>query len=261
MIKILLLKRDHREVASKQIGEFADRRHVERIISKSRVVIAPDRTIIAVYLKQRIDPDLIKPAYKLWSTVRDLPSNRATAVGTRSLPRVKMDGTLSERHGVSKLVLKDLRARHGWLGYVKRHKTQLTKRNPEWLSSNKRLIKRLNRLYEKYVPHIHAIQLTAIEKTPNCRIRKSVFSTVYLALNFRTAYHRDSGNLPGVMTALIPMGNFTGGELVFPRWRIAVALRPGDVLFFDPQQIHGNLPIVGNRLSAAFYCGELVPAV
>jgi hypothetical protein len=70
----------------------------------------------------------------------------------------------------------------------------------------------------------------------------------------RSAYHADRGNLPGVMSAIMPMGNFTGGELILARWRLAVAFKPGDLLLFDPQQVHGNLPFEGERLSAIFYC-------
>ena len=56
------------------------------------------------------------------------------------------------------------------------------------------------------------------------------------------------------MSAVVSMGTFTGGELVLPRWRIAIANRPGDLLLFDSQQLHGNLPFAGDRLSAIFYC-------
>ncbi len=56
------------------------------------------------------------------------------------------------------------------------------------------------------------------------------------------------------MTAILPMGKFSGGELVLARWRVAIAYKPGDLLFFDPQCLHGNLPFKGERLSAAFYC-------
>jgi hypothetical protein len=89
-------------------------------------------------------------------------------------------------------------------------------------------------------------------------LAKSVFTTVYVAKNFRTAYHRDAGNLRGVMTCLLPMGEFSGGALVLPRFRIAFAFKPGDVLFFNPQELHGNLPFKGERLSAALYCGGWV---
>jgi hypothetical protein len=39
----------------------------------------------------------------------------------------------------------------------------------------------------------------------------------------------NGSNLRGVMTALIAMGNLAGDDLVLPRWRIAFALRPGDL--------------------------------
>jgi len=68
------------------------------------------------------------------------------------------------------------------------------------------------------------------------------------------AHAGNGGNLRGVMTALIAMGNFEGGALVLPRWWRAISLRPGDLLLFDPQNLHGNLPFQGERLSAAFYC-------
>jgi hypothetical protein len=43
---------------------------------------------------------------------------------------------------------------------------------------------------------------------------------------------------------------------VLPRWRIRIALLPGDLLFFDPLQPHGNLPIVGDRASLVLYCAR-----
>lgn len=49
-------------------------------------------------------------------------------------------------------------------------------------------------------------------------------------------------------------GNFTGAELVFPRWRLGVAFKRGDLLFFNPQEIHGNLAFEGERTSCALYC-------
>jgi hypothetical protein len=71
-------------------------------------------------------------------------------------------------------------------------------------------------------------------------------------------YYKDLPNTMSVITVV--GGNYTGGELCFPRYRIAFALRPGDVLFFPGQELlHGNLPINGNRLSVVCYC-ERLPA-
>jgi hypothetical protein len=66
-------------------------------------------------------------------------------------------------------------------------------------------------------------------------------------------YHHDDGNIPGALGVLTVAGEFTGGLLVFPKFRVAVNLRPGDVLIADNRELHGNTPITGNRLSIVCY--------
>jgi hypothetical protein len=122
------------------------------------------------------------------------------------------------------------------------------------LDRNRRVIERANSIYAEYLPTYYAIQRAAVEQMPASRLWKTAFTTVYVIRNHRCAYHRDRGNLHGVMSCLMPMGKFTGGELALPRWRVAIAFKAGDLLLFDPQQVHGNLPFEGERLSAALYC-------
>jgi len=262
-VKTLWLGRDYREAAVRQEGQFPDSSHVRQILDEDTTVIVPGGRISAVLLCDAIPPARHKLAYELWRTVGELPSNRATAVGVPSLPRLKSDGTLGERRGVPREVLEILKghgARHGMLGYLDAtpdqpcHKTPLSIRRPELLDGNRPLIELVDALYKRHTPTFYAKQQAEVEKVPCWRLWNTVFSTVYIAKNFRTAYHTDSGNLRGVMSAMMPMGKFTGGELILARWRIAIAYKPGDLLLFDPQQLHGNLPFEGERLSAIFYC-------
>jgi hypothetical protein len=51
------------------------------------------------------------------------------------------------------------------------------------------------------------------------------------------------------------MGDFDGAELELPRFRLAVAFKPGDLLIFNPGELHGNLPFKGERISMALNCG------
>lgn len=266
-IKTLQLIHDYKAAIAKLKAQHAAPSHVDQIIDEDTVVIAPNGNIIAVFLKQVIEPALYRRAYKRWRTINELPDNRATAAGSLSLRRFRKDGTLGPRIGVPKRVLKILKkqgVRHGMLGYLDAtpdkscHKTRLTKEHPEMLYRNRTLIELVDKLYQQYLRKFYAVQRAEVEKAPKFRLWLTVFSTIYLAKNFRTAYHTDSGNLLGVMTALMAMGNFTGGELVLPRWRIGFSLRPGDLLFFDPQQLHGNLPFEGKRLSAAFFCARRI---
>lgn len=257
------LRHDYKEATAELRGKHPAPSHIDQTIDKDTVVIAPGGTVLAVLITQKIDPELYKPAYELWKTVCELPSNRATAVGSPSLPQHRKDGTLSERRGVPKLVLEILEeqgVRQGVLGYLDAtpdqscHETPLSINRPEMLDRNELLIKRVDELYAQHMPSLYAIQRAEVEKAPRWRLGNTVFTTIYIIKQLRSAYHADRGNLRGVMSAMLPMGEFTGGELILPRWRIAIAYKPGDLLLFDPQQLHGNLPFEGERLSAIFYC-------
>jgi hypothetical protein len=262
-LRTLLLKHDYQRVAAKLKGTHPAPSHADKVIAQDTRLVAPDGNTKAIVLTQRIDPHLIRRAYALWRTVDGPLSNRATVIGSFSLPRLMKDGTLSERHGVPKSVL-EIQEKHGVrqgvLGFLDAtpdqpcHKTPLSIDRPEMLDRTKTLIEQVNELYEQYMPDLHAIQLAEVKKAPRSRLWDTAFSTIYIVTQLRSAYHADRGNLRGVMSALLPMGNFTGGGLVFPRWRIAIAFMPGDLLLFDPQQLHGNLPFEGERLSAVFYC-------
>jgi hypothetical protein len=258
MMKTLLIKQDYKKAATKLIGQFPDLSHVTDMLDTATKVVTPDGRTSAVFLPGKISLKLLRRAHRLLKPVDGLVTNRAVAVGTRSLPRsMNKQGVPSPRSGVNARVLEVLEARQGILGYLDRplRKSTLTLKHPEMLKGNRRLVRVVDELYKRTLPIQYATQSAELRKvSPEPRIANSVFSSVYVTKNFRTAYHIDANNLRGVMTALIPIGKFTGGELVLPRWRIAFAFKPGDLLLFDPQQVHGNLPFRGERLSAAFYC-------
>lgn len=266
-MKTLYLRHDYREATDGLDGQFADRSHVRQTLDEDTKLVAPDGTITAILLCDVIPPARHKRAFELCQIIHELPSNRPTAVGSPSLPRLKSDGTVGNRRGVPKPVLKVLKAQgagHAMLGYVDAtpdqpcHKTPLTVRYPELLDANRPLVEIVDARYRQHAPTVYARQRAETEKAPQWRLWDTAFSTVYVTKNFRSAYHSDTGNLPGVLSALMPAGKFTGGELVLARWRIAIAFKPGDVLLFDPQQLHGNLPFKGQRLSAAFFCARRI---
>jgi hypothetical protein len=259
-VRTLYLSRDFEQELKSAKPDFADQSHVDQFIDVDTTVITPERRVIAVVLCSAIPAEFHMVAFDLWqSQVNDLLTNRPKAVGTEQLPtETNRRGVVGKRLGVNELVLADEPGRQAILGYKRRPgaATKLTLQHPEVLEGNQALIELIASLYKENLPTFYARQRAEIKRTPNCRLWQTPFSTIYLAKNFRTAYHRDAGNLAGAMTALTPTGKFVGAELVLPRWGIAFRLRPGDLLFFDPQQLHGNLPIRGERISAALYCAQ-----
>ena len=134
----------------------------------------------------------------------------------------------------------------------------MTLTHPEMLEGNRALIEMADRLYAENLPTYYARQRSALEQVP-WTLWDTVFVNAYVAKRFPTAVHRD-GNLKGMRTVITPLGKFSGGELVLLRWRVAIPYRPGDLVIFNAEDLHGNLKIEGPRLSVALYCPRWIAA-
>jgi hypothetical protein len=122
-------------------------------------------------------------------------------------------------------------------------------------------VQAVNDVFQRECPERYDAQMQAVARThPYYVIPRTAFTTVTVNRNYQTAVHKDKGDLPegfGVMS-VIRAGEYAGGYLVFPRWRVAVDMRSRDVLLADVHEWHGNTPILGaagrfNRLSCVFY--------
>jgi hypothetical protein len=118
--------------------------------------------------------------------------------------------------------------------------------------------------FREQLPARYEAQMVAVQSIhrdfviPGCP-----FTTVTLNRNWQTAVHVDDGDLRagfGVMTVL-RAGEYRGGFLVWPKYRVAVDMRNGGILLADVHEHHANTPITGGeaeyvRLSLVFYVRE-----
>lgn len=264
-MKILLLTDDYQEAAERLLGKFPHPSNCPRIIDSDTTVIA-DGEVRVIFLRNVILPHLHKLAFQFWKNVDDPLTNRTAILATPSLHRsTGLDGSLSPRHGANarvEKVAKDEGAAQGVLGWdaKKGGLTPMSQKHREMLNANRTLIELVDSLYEKYLPNAHATQRVAVKMNadPDCRIGHTAFSNVYVLKQWASPYHRDTNNLHGVPTAIICCGKFSAGEFQMPRWQLRIPYQPGDLILFDPQQLHGVLPFTGWRLSAAFYASKYV---
>ena len=74
------------------------------------------------------------------------------------------------------------------------------------------------------------------------------FTTLTVNSTFRTGAHRDAGDFADGFSNLCVLTNgkkYSGGFLVLPEIRVAINIRPGDLLLIgNHEYIHGNTPIV-----------------
>ncbi len=106
----------------------------------------------------------------------------------------------------------------------------------------------LDRGFAELLPTRHAAQREAANKIdPAFLVPETVFTTITVNKTFRTAAHRDAGDFSNGLSNLLVLsnnGNYTGGYLILPEVRIAVNVRPGDLLLVNNHEyIHGNTPI------------------
>ena len=91
----------------------------------------------------------------------------------------------------------------------------------------------------------------------------TVFTTITVNRNWRTACHKDAGDYPQGFGNLVVLegGAYKGGYTGFPKYRVAVDVREGDFLAMDVHQWHCNTEIeaVGSeyeRISVVSYARE-----
>jgi hypothetical protein len=137
-------------------------------------------------------------------------------------------------------------------------------KNPARFRRARPFIQAVDRVFAETLPKPYAAQKAAIDSThPDFKIRDTAFTTVTVNKNWQTAVHQDDGDFAagfGVMSVL-DVGDYDGGYLVFPKYRVGVDMRRGGVCLADVHEFHGNTPILGNeeeyvRLSLVFYMRE-----
>lgn len=129
--------------------------------------------------------------------------------------------------------------------------TSYTEKNPELFELAYPFLQTLNKGFRELLPWRWNNQREAADKLdPRFLVPGTVFTTITVNKTFRTACHRDAGDLDAGLSNLLVLGTgeYTGGYLVFPEYRIAVNVRPGDLLLVNNHEIiHGNTPIVLNN--------------
>jgi hypothetical protein len=250
------------EAADKLAGEFIGHEHYDRLLQESADVYKPDGSPLIKFRKGVLPPELCEAAYPIIRRAAATTSNRGMAGGkvdptrtrqsaeqsaTRYRP-LKRDGTISNTTQANVV-------ESGVVGFMDRATRfpycRMTAFHMDNLGEMQRvlpLFRAVNEVFEHEAPERYAAQLAKVTAThPDFLISGTAFTTVTVNRNFRTAVHKDAGDLKegfGVM-AVLEWGKYDGGYLVFPKFRVAVDLRQGDVLLADVHEWHGNTPLNG----------------
>jgi hypothetical protein len=121
-----------------------------------------------------------------------------------------------------------------------------TKRWDEFVEQ-KGFFHEVNTIFKETLPAKFQVLMDRFSKVKDERYNLfgTAFTTATINNNFQVAMHRDGNNAEGAVAALCVMeiGDWKGGEFVFPELGIGFDIRAGDIFIGDNQKlIHGMLP-------------------
>jgi len=130
------------------------------------------------------------------------------------------------------------------------------------------LVKDADRVYREAFPKPYKVQSSFVAGlSKDFVIPGSVFTTLTVNNNVCGTVHCDKGDYKGGLGLISyhRRGSFTGGELVFPRYKVFLDLHDRDVLFFDPHEWHGVNQMRhtdpkqdGQRISVVYYVRQRI---
>lgn len=116
---------------------------------------------------------------------------------------------------------------------------------PQW-ETLRPFLQAIARHFEARLPDRYAVQMAEVNKTyPEWVVPGTPFSTVTVNNTYPTGTHLDAGDLEAGFSTLacLRKGSYTGGQLVFPKYRVALDMQHGDLALIDAHEYHGNTAI------------------
>ena len=104
----------------------------------------------------------------------------------------------------------------------------------------------VGKLAAEHTPHEYARQMRYVDRTPSeYVIPETPFTTITVNNTYATGVHTDKGDLDEGISCLtfLRRGEYAGGQLCFPQYRVAVDGQHGDLLLMDAHQWHGNVAL------------------
>ena len=248
--------------ATKLLGKFANESHYDKVITE-KCVARDNGEFVFAYVPNAIPSKLIKNSYADMKSACKTTTNRfSAAYGGSRRQTIKKDGTKSNTFHAEAISssIGGYFDRYPRIPYCRM--CSFTEKNPEKWANILPVIHKVNKICEESAPELYKKQKKAIEKcSQDFVIKDTAFTTTTFNLNWRSAFHRDKKNFEGGFAgmAVLGAGKYDGAYLCFPEYRVAVNIRPSDVIVMNNTTLmHGNTEFEGEygdyeRLSMVCY--------
>jgi hypothetical protein len=231
------------EAMRQREGKLPGPRDYDALLTGAARVAKPDGSPLCVLLPGAVTEQMDAPGvYDVLHSLRtQISVNRGKASGT---PRFKSGQSRSYTRKLRSAIIGAVDP----IGQTKYCRlTSWTGKNlPQWQALHP-LLQAVAAALAEHVPARYSAQLRRAESThPAWVVPGTPFTTVTVNNSFATGCHTDKGDLDeGFSTiCVIRRGSYTGGQLVFPQYRLAADLGHGDLILMDAHEWHGNVQLV-----------------
>lgn len=249
MIEARLRSRVSKEALKERVGKVLRENDYDAVVTGPAKFFQPDGRPLFVYvpgvLKESMDT-----AYETLTTIRGVTTNRGLASGT---PRTEMTEKRSYSMPVMSVILGSYEdsGNYRYCRLTAWTAKELEDRWPQLFP----LFTTMGEQFKAVVPDRYEAQMKQVAKTkPEWVIPGTPYTTITVNNSYSTGVHTDKGDLDAGFSclAVARRGNYTGGTLTFPEYRVAVNMNDGDLLLMDAHQWHGNTQMIcecGNVLN------------
>jgi hypothetical protein len=262
--------RSDAEVASLHY-DFANPAHYEYLIDEDALVVGPDG-VIARLVTNCLNPKLVRDTAAQFMKVHGDASGRPSVVGKGAMMyRFRKDRTLGHTKEVPSTIIKQMQAQNtftdflGWMDasnkgdrFPECRQTGWSVNDPEIHEAAYPFVREVARVYREELPGHWQAQAEFMKSVGQQWRFDDTYTTLTVNRKKRTTYHYDGNDFRGGMGNLVVLKGGETGALVMPRFRVAFLPRPTDVLLMNVHEMHGNLPFVGERLTAVLYARERI---
>lgn len=260
-------------------GSFLDDSHYDTLVDADCDVLKPNGEVLMKFRENAVPPELCELTIPIWDKAANPTDNRGLAAGA---PEIGEDGFAKTNEGRVRILNADakttklgaVRTRFQFLkqdGTVSKKTVAKTVNSGivGFMDGNPRypycrltaftmaemdkfnqclpVLQILDAKFKELMPERHAAQMEVYGmSSKDFLIPGTSFSTITVNKTFRTAVHTDQGDLKrgfGVMSCF-RKGEYTGGYLIFPKYRVAVNMTTGCICCADVHSYHGNSEMV-----------------
>jgi hypothetical protein len=229
-----------------KVGRILTDEDYNLLVTKDCLVRKPDGSPLAVYRRNIVPREMLDTAYPALHELKVMRSeNRGLASGTPREARFPGSKRTSSKRFVKSAIIGsfDPNTSHPYCRL-----TAWTGRETEKMDTITPLLRFVAERFALEVPDRYRAQIGYVQRTqPEWVIEGTPFTTVTVNNTYATGVHTDKGDLDEGFSNLLVLrrgGAYTGGYLTFPRYRVAINMREGDLLLMDAHEWHGNTQLV-----------------